>query len=412
MNDIHPPQSYDEFAQWLHYALDNLYDTGAIQKSPLIECFAQGKMTRQQKSQNLRKILLQCIQSIGGAHLPKSSPDWLAYRILEMRYLDSLSVDEVVAELSISKSQYFRDQSRALSLLTDIVWDRYQSAKQAADAQPEDADSHLAWVEAERLSSQSGREIVDLDQLIEELEPTIKMLGQDSGLTIEYKLEGNVLLPSSDRVMLRQAILISCGLAVSWFPSGELRVETFRNEKLMGVTIAIQGLPETPPAPDDHSVQIAQELMTRQGGALVYSQQPGMGRIALEWSTTKPTVLVVDDDAGIVALFRRYLVGYPWNVIGAGNGVEARQQIEAVHPAVIMLDVMMPQEDGWELLAALKSESKTIDIPVIVCSVLISPKLATNLGAAAYLPKPVSQQALIEALGHWSLTTPPEVIGS
>jgi CheY-like chemotaxis protein len=412
MNELNTPQSYDVFTQWLRNALDNLYDTRAIQKNPLIEGFALGNMTRLQKSQNLRKILLQCIQSISGSQLPNSSPDWLAYRILEMRYLDSLSVDEVVSELSISKSQFFRDQARAINLLTDIVWDRYQTVKQTVGDQPVGQEHNLAWVEADRLSSQSGREIVDLDQLVEELESTIKMLGQEGGLTCILKLEGNVLLPSSDRVMLRQAILISCGFAVSWFPSGTLNIETFRKDKLMGLTLVIQGEPLDLPAPNDNSVNIAQELLSRQGGVLTFSQQPGMGRITLEWSTSKPTVLVVDDDSDIVALFRRYLVGFPWNVIGAANGVEARKQIETIRPAVIMLDVMMPQEDGWELLAALKRVPETKDIPVIVCSVLMSPKLATNLGAAACLPKPVSQHALIEALSHWSLTTLPEALSS
>jgi CheY-like chemotaxis protein len=77
-----------------------------------------------------------------------------------------------------------------------------------------------------------------------------------------------------------------------------------------------------------------------------------------------------------------------------------------------MLDVMMPQVDGWELLAAIKSNPATRDIPVIVCSVLKSPALALKLGAAAYLPKPVSQQALIEALARWSQASYTAATGS
>ncbi len=412
MIDPSGPPSYESFAQWLRSALDNLYDTRAIQQNPLIDYFGQAQMTRLQKSQNLRKILLQCIQTLNGPDMPSSSPDWLSYRILEMRYLDALSVDEVALELSISKSQFFRDQARAVSLLTDIVWDRYQNLAQTSQAQPTAAAQDLAQAEAERLSAQSAREVVDLDQLVDELAATIEILVQPAGLKVSVHNEQYVVLLSSSRVMLRQAVLILCGWAAARFSQGDLALETFRRAGVMGLDIHVRGRPATGQLPKDHSVDIARELLSRLGARLSFQERPGAWQASLEWSMTQPTVLVVDDDADIVALFRRYLVGYPWQVVGAANGVEARQQIETVRPAVILLDVMMPQEDGWEFLSALKRSAHTRDIPAIVCSVLTSPALALNLGASAYLAKPVSQQALIETLAHWSLPNPPGATGS
>ena len=75
-------------------------------------------------------------------------------------------------------------------------------------------------------------------------------------------------------------------------------------------------------------------------------------------------------------------------------------------PAVIISDVMMPEEDGWEFLASLKQDEQTRDIPFIVCSVLNEPQLAIMMGATAYLPKPVSQQALLNALSPWLQDAP------
>ena len=402
MSDQSPSPSFEVFVQWLRQALDNLYDTYAIQRSPLADLFGQKQMTRLLKGQNLRKVLLQCIQSLGETKLPNSSPDWLAYRILELRYLDGLPGDEIAVELSISKSQFFRDQAQAVNLLADIVWDRYQAlASIPADPMPL-SEKNLARAEAKRLSDQSTREVVDLNQLVEDLHSTLEMLGQPGFLKPGIRAGHNVLLPSANRVMLRQAVLILCGWAASRYPHGQLTLETFRRSGSMGLALQVSGEAGGVPAADDRSIDIAGELLASLGGKLIIAEQPGAWQASLEWSNAEPVVLVVDDDADILALFRRYLTGYPWQVLAPANGAEAPKLIETIRPAVVMLDVMMPQVDGWELLAAIKSNPATRDIPVIVCSVLKSPALAIKLGAAAYLPKPVSQQALIEALARWS----------
>ena len=59
---------------------------------------------------------------------------------------------------------------------------------------------------------------------------------------------------------------------------------------------------------------------------------------------------------------------------------------------------MMPTQDGWEILQALKAHAETSNIPVVVCSVLRERELALSLGAARFLAKPVSQRQLVDAL--------------
>lgn len=404
MSDLGQKVSYEIFSQWVRNALDNLYDTYTIQRNPLIDLFGQGQMTRLQKAQSLRKVLLQSIQSLGGTHQPDSAPDWQAYRILEMRFLDSLSVDEVALELSISKSQFFREQARAVSLLIDIVWDRYQESRISLPQPASEPD--IAQVEADRLSSQSVNEVVDLVQLVEELVPTLDVLGQPGGLRVSVQAEGAILYASSNRVMLRQIILILCGWSASRFVNGMINIKMFHNNNVMSLALSIFGEPIESKSAEIHSIEIAKELATRLGIELTFSEGSGTWKASLEWSTIRSRVLVIDDDAGIPMLFRRYLTGYPWEVFGAANGVEARRLIETIRPSVITLDVMMPQEDGWDLLSVIKSDPSMKEIPVIVCSVLMSPELATHLGAEAYLPKPVSQQDLIEALARWGQVNP------
>ena len=112
-------------------------------------------------------------------------------------------------------------------------------------------------------------------------------------------------------------------------------------------------------------------------------------------------MLVLDNDADFIGLIARYLADHNWRVVGAQEVKQAHALALELHPTVIMLDVMIPGEDGWDLLLALKSRPETRQIPVIVCSVLYEPRVARTLGAVAYLPKPVSQTALLESLAPW-----------
>ena len=76
--------------------------------------------------------------------------------------------------------------------------------------------------------------------------------------------------------------------------------------------------------------------------------------------------------------------------------IAGRQQ-----PRLIILDVMMPHQDGWEILGALQENPVTATLPVIVCSVLKEAELALALGACDYITKPVSQTQLLTVLQRW-----------
>jgi CheY-like chemotaxis protein len=131
-------------------------------------------------------------------------------------------------------------------------------------------------------------------------------------------------------------------------------------------------------------------------------------RCSGEWSTRliwgasrSRTLLVIDDNQEFAALFRRFLTVHHWEVIGAADGESAYAEISRKRSAVILLDVMIPRQDGWEFLKDVKSRDATRDIPVIACSVVSEPQLAASLGADAYRTKPVTQLALLQALAPW-----------
>ena len=108
-------------------------------------------------------------------------------------------------------------------------------------------------------------------------------------------------------------------------------------------------------------------------------------------------VLVVDDDARNQALYQRYLE-HRYQLSVAQSAQEAWALLEERLPKAIILDVLMPHEDGWFLLQRLKSDPRTAALPVIIYSVLLQPNLAISLGAAAVLRKPIDEHALLTAL--------------
>src|SRR5512139_516436 len=110
------------------------------------------------------------------------------------------------------------------------------------------------------------------------------------------------------------------------------------------------------------------------------------------------TVLVVDDERDIREVVAEVLEGEGYEVLGARDGAEALGKLRAHHPALVLLDLMMPGMDGWEFCAARKREPDLCAIPVIVISALGK---VSGLDAAAFLQKPFAIDALVSAVRRY-----------
>ncbi|MCL6511170.1 MAG: response regulator, partial [Anaerolineae bacterium] len=151
----------------------------------------------------------------------------------------------------------------------------------------------------------------------------------------------------------------------------------------------------------ESALALAAQLMHLMGGQVVAKP----GEICLTWPVTDAsmkTLLVIDDNPGLIRLFRRYMTGHAWRVVEATSLSEAIAAADEHPPDAIVLDVMLPRQDGWEVLRALKLHERTRHAPVIICSVMHQPELASQLGAAGYLKKPVTQAQLLQALALWT----------
>jgi diguanylate cyclase (GGDEF)-like protein len=114
--------------------------------------------------------------------------------------------------------------------------------------------------------------------------------------------------------------------------------------------------------------------------------------------TAQPLVLVVDDEPDILTLNRMVLEQAGFQVVTAGNGVDAIQKAIDFTPDVIVLDVMMPRMNGYQVCRLLKNDRRTAAIPIIICTVksLETEKLyAYTSGADEYLVKPFEREDLV-----------------
>jgi signal transduction histidine kinase/CheY-like chemotaxis protein len=118
----------------------------------------------------------------------------------------------------------------------------------------------------------------------------------------------------------------------------------------------------------------------------------------LEPPGPRPTVVVVEDDRRSFDLLRVYLEAAGARVVSAGDGEEGLDTVRRLSPAGVVLDILLPGIDGWDVLAQLKADPGTAAIPVIVVSMLDERGRGFALGATEYLVKPVGKEQLLAAL--------------
>jgi len=105
-------------------------------------------------------------------------------------------------------------------------------------------------------------------------------------------------------------------------------------------------------------------------------------------------VLVIDDDPAAIEIVAAYLERDGYTVYGITDSRRAIEEAQVIKPAVIILDVLMPHKDGWELLAEIKANPALRDLPVVLYTIVDEQKLGFYLGASAYLTKPVDAEKL------------------
>jgi len=114
-------------------------------------------------------------------------------------------------------------------------------------------------------------------------------------------------------------------------------------------------------------------------------------------------ILIVDDDDSIVKLAVHILESEGYEIFSASNGLQALKKVEAENPDLIILDIMLPGIDGFDLCERLRAGLGTSFIPILILSSKgreEDKRVATQNGAGAYLTKPIDASDLIDKVGE------------
>lgn len=117
-------------------------------------------------------------------------------------------------------------------------------------------------------------------------------------------------------------------------------------------------------------------------------------------------ILVIDDDPAMTDILKMILEPTEARVIAANSGVNGLQKLQELNPDIVVLDLMMPDMDGWQVCETVRRISR---VPLMILSVLDNPGLiarALDMGADDYLVKPVKSAVLIAHINNLTRRSP------
>lgn len=402
----------DETRPFFHIvrgALNHLYDPEYLAKSPLVGLF--GLAGRYDPAAALQQRLIQAIEALrprGNSLL--AARDQQAHDLLLYRYVQRLTQDDIAHQFGISERQLRRDQNRAVQLLAGRLWEEYGPA-QNDTAQPKTARATPAAAAADQpgesfawLVHNPTESLTDPNQALVTVGELAQALAKRHAVRLSWPTPADLPPLAVHPIAFRQILLGLLGHAVAAAADGQCILAVERHAANLTFEIAAQWPVAGRPVPPADLAQV-EELIGLFRGRLARSDAPGrLGyRLDLPVCDQWP-ILVIDDNPDILQLLTRYTAGTRFQVIGVSDPGRVFEQLETHAPRLIVLDVMMPRMDGWELLRRLRDHPRAGRLPIVVCTIMNQPELAYALGANAFLRKPITQAAFLETLDR--LTTP------
>ena len=397
--------SKTDFANQARQALQNLHDFVYLQKLPLTGLLSAPNGTLDQGVRKLRAEILDAIERLNPpGTMPSRAKERRPYALLYGHYVQGVTSAELAEELAISIRQLRREHARAVEAVLDLLWEKLnvQLDANAKTGQEDEAggQNQTAENETEQLISQAQVDDLSVADLVDGIFSTLKPLAHSRSMLLENALPDGLPLVRANRVVLRQGLMGLVSSALQRFSNGEIRVEMADGGDF---ELWIKAEGETQGSgPAKAGLDVSRKLIASLGGEVEIEAGPPHWRAKIRLLMAEEIpLLVMDDNPGLVELYRRYLAGRGYRVFEAHSADEVIATAKKQNLKLIILDVMMPDQDGWEVLQRLKAAATTQTIPVMICSVLDETELAAALGASDYLHKPVSQDALLAKVERW-----------
>ncbi|MCS7222030.1 MAG: response regulator [Anaerolineae bacterium] len=398
----------EEFLLHLRDALNHLYDPERLRRNPLAALF--GVAHRFDTASALQRILTDAIQSLKPPPgEPPQSPAWQIYEPLFYRYVEQWSAEEVADQLGITTRHLRRWQHIAQEALADLLWRQFGLAdKLRAEAgevsnieqprpDPASLRQELTW-----LQEASGTSFSDLSQVLPPVLDLVQKLAERHRVRLDSVLAEGLPRASIPPVALRQILISLFSVVIPRAAGGQV---SFSIRPLRWDVEARIRCPQYPAGPqpplDDEATNLnmAGQLSELCGCSLALSADArGFDAVLTIPALEQIPVLAIDDSADTLQLLQRYTTATRYRLIGTRDPEQGLHLAEQIAPQIIVLDVMMPHVDGWEVLGRLRQHPLTSQIPIVVCTILAQRELALLLGASDFVRKPVTRAEFLRAL--------------
>jgi CheY-like chemotaxis protein len=400
--------THEQFIRCLRDALNHLHDPSRLRRSPLAALF--GVEVRFDTSLALQRILTEAIESLKPHDdEPYHSRAWRIYDSLHCCYVQQLSQRVVADQLGISARQLRREQHVALEELADQLWQQFDlqaelmpnTCEEEVET-PSRTDTPIELEELAWLRNSPPEKSTDLKCALAEAVDLAGPLAAQHRVRIHVESTDGSPMLAVHPVAFGQMLLNLLTVAIQRAPGSAVRVKTVPQQWQVEIEVRCTGLTPAPDSPSDDeaaSLDMARRLAELTKSTLNYTLDRDAFAATLTASTLEGwPVLVIDDNADTLQLMERYASGTRYRFVGTQDPEQALTLAEQLAPQVIVLDVMMPQIDGWRVLSQLRQYPLTRNTPIIVCTILAQEALALSLGASAFIRKPVTRQLLLQAL--------------
>ncbi len=389
--------SKETFGEHVSSAYQHLYDFVRLRNHPLTQLLLDPAIPPKERGWQMHRLLLDVIDELDpGPSAPPYSKEWRRHRLMVLRYVEAMDPQAVADQLAISRRQYYREHAAALAAIADLLWER---CAKCADEAADEAHTDAMQRELARISQYDT--FAHLPAVIEGVVLVLHKVLVQNRIAVEMALPEELSAVSVAHSLLRQVLVGALGYLADHTADATVHItaNTYSESVHVRLVLAKQGSLTLPEA-EAHAAYLREILQVVNADVTLLYGENGLPcgfelRLPAQY---EHTVSVVDDNEDTLTLFRRYLAPNRYRVITTSDARAAIELAREVQPDAIILDLMMPEQDGWDVLQHLTNQSETAHIPIMICSVLKQQDLALSLGAAAYLPKPFTEQTLLETL--------------
>jgi CheY-like chemotaxis protein len=394
------------FSELIGEALRHLYEPAHLQATPLARLLCDAKLV--ESPERLGRFLTAAIETLRPpGRAPHASPGWRQYHYLYRRYVEVAGHRLIADELGLSARQATREHEAGLQALGALLWNKYVAVRKESPLPADSPAPPALDAELIELAAREPAAPISLREVVEGALATVSRMCAGASIDVCCALGDDLPPVVASKLAVRHILLGVLVYLIQHAVAGSvLRIEAAERPGASDLVLSI----EPGSANSRHvtngsgrasDVELARRLASLQGIQLDIQVSARLAAVSLVLPTIRArTVLYVDDSPDMGRLFRQYVAGTGYGLIHVRTAERALELSRQSPPDVFVLDVLLPTEDGWQLLERLRAEPRTAGTPVIVCSILPEETLAASLGISEFLPKPISQPDLLATLAR------------